>query len=102
MVEREILEKHGIDMHVLMEKLRELLTYYYYYYTLIRYNLAGPDAESCADICDYAIRKYPVTYDYSLAILHEEVEHEEEELLGIARAGISGEGIPPSHRSSDT
>jgi ferritin-like protein len=161
--ERETIEKHGIDMNALIDKLRkaaasEMLTYYYY--TLIRYNLAGPDAEAakeiaedarledrchfeilvqriyelggecyntlreleedarckspylpesrdtksllqvllnaerCAegiyhDLCDYTFGKDPVTYDYSLAILHEEVEHEAwfEELLGMGKSG---------------
>jgi len=47
------------------------------------------DAERCAvvvyhDICDYTFGKDHRTYDLSLAILHEEVEHEAwfEELLG--------------------
>jgi len=161
--EREIIEKEGIDMDVLIKKLRkagaaELLTYYYY--TLLRYNLAGPDAESfkeitedarledrchfeilvqriyelggefyptlreleedtacgspylpkdrsaksilkvlldaerCAervyhDLCKFTFGKDPITYDLSLAILHEEVEHEAwfEELLGIGPSG---------------
>jgi len=148
-VERETLEKHGIDMNVLIDKEggsvgdADLLLLY----TLIRYNLAGPDAEAakeiaedarledryhfeilvqriyelggeyyttlreleedaackspylsenrdtksllqvlldaerCAervyhDLCDYTFGKDPVTYDYSLAILHEEVERD--------------------------
>jgi len=162
-VEREIIGKEGIDLDVLLDKLRkaaaaEMLTYYYY--TLLRYNLAGPeaegmkeitedarledrchfeilvqriyelngemystlgeleedsacgspylpedksaesilkvllDAERCAervyhDLCKFTFGKDPITYDLSLAILHEEVEHEAwfEELLGMGPSG---------------
>jgi ferritin-like protein len=52
------------------------------------------EAERCAvriyhDICDYTCGKDHRTYDLSLAILHEEVEHEAwfEELLGEGPSG---------------
>ena len=62
------------------------------------------EAERCAvrvytDICDYTVGKDHRTYDISLAILHEEIEHESwfEELLGEGPSGhfrrrVPGEG----------
>jgi ferritin-like protein len=164
-VGREMIEKAGVDVDQLIDKLRkaaaaEFLTYYYY--TLLRMNCTGLDgetvkeiaedarledrlhfeaiapriyelggklyddlrdlhedsacaapylpddpsdlkailkvlleAERCAirvytEICDLTFGKDPRTYDLSLAILHEEVEHEAwfQELL---------EGRPSGH-----
>jgi ferritin-like protein len=163
-VDRGLVEKAGIDVKVLIDKLKkaaaaEFTTYYYY--TLLRMHCIGLDgeaikesaedarledrlhfetivpriyelggelyrdlrelhddaacsapylpadvsdlkaivrvlleAERCAvriyhDICDYTHGKDPRTYDLSLAILHEEVEHEAwfEELLGEGPSG---------------
>ncbi|KCZ70856.1 ferritin-like protein [Candidatus Methanoperedens nitroreducens] len=173
-VNRELIQNAGIDINVLIDKLKkaaaaELTTYYYY--TLLRMHLTGPEgeafkeiaedarledrlhfetlvpriyelggelyrdlkelhddaacaaaylpedvtdikailkvlvgAERCAvriytDICNYTQGKDPRTYDISLAILHEEVEHESwfEELLGEGPSGhfrrrVPGEG----------
>lgn len=163
-VNRELIEKAGIDIKVLIDKLKkaaaaEFTTYYYY--TLLRMHCSGPEgegikeivedarledrlhfealvpriyelggdlyrdlkelhddaacpaaylptdpkdikailkvlveAERCAvrvytDICNYTLGKDPRSYDLSLAILHEEVEHESwfEELLGEGPSG---------------
>jgi ferritin-like protein len=163
-VDTELVKKAGIDVKVLIDKLKkaaaaEFTTYYYY--TLLRCNLSGlegeaakeiaedarledrlhfetivpriyelggelyhdlrelhddaaceaaylpakatdpkailkvlVEAERCAvriyhDICDYTHGKDPRTYDLSLAILHEEIEHEAwfEELLGEGPSG---------------
>jgi ferritin-like protein len=59
------------------------------------------EAERCAmrvytDICNYTLGKDPRTYDLSLAILHEETEHESwfSEYLGEGPSGHFRRGTP--------